>query len=452
MGGTGVIDHFLEVFTRYIDSGFGLLSGEVAFIATTLIVIDVTLAALFWSWGADDDIMARLVKKTLFVGIFAYLIGNWNNLARIIFESFAGLGLKASGTGFTIADMMRPGKVAQTGLDAGRPLLDSISDLMGYWSFFENFIQIAVMLLAWALVLLAFFILAIQLFVTLIEFKLTTLAGFVLIPFGLFGKSAFMAERVLGNVISSGIKVLVLGVIIGIGSSLFSEFTAGFGGRTPTIDEAMAIVLAALTLLGLGIFGPGIANGLVSGGPQLGAGAAVGAGLAAGGMVAAGAATVGAAASGGAALAGGAAAAARGGAALAGGASTAYSLGAAGQTGASGVASGLGGVARAAGSAATSPLRRAVERASSTMRSSFADGARAAFEATGGPSSSGAVGESANDTAPSPTGGNDQPPAWARRMERSQQMSHAVSTTVHAVRSGDSHGGGSSINLSEGDR
>ena len=63
MGGTGVIDHFLEVFTRYIDSGFGLLGGEVAFIATTLIVIDVTLAALFWSWGADDDIIARRLRR-----------------------------------------------------------------------------------------------------------------------------------------------------------------------------------------------------------------------------------------------------------------------------------------------------------------------------------------------------------------------------------------------------
>jgi type IV secretion system protein TrbL len=52
MGNTGVIDQFLGTFTRYIDSGFGLLSGEVAFVATTLIVIDVTLAALFWSWGA----------------------------------------------------------------------------------------------------------------------------------------------------------------------------------------------------------------------------------------------------------------------------------------------------------------------------------------------------------------------------------------------------------------
>ncbi|KAF0104061.1 MAG: type IV secretion system protein TrbL, partial [Rhodospirillaceae bacterium] len=302
MGGTGVIDQFLEVFTRYIDSGFGLLGNEVAFIAATLIVIDVTLAALFWSWSADDDVMARLVKKTLFVGVFAYLISNWNSLARIVFESFAGLGLQASGTGFSIQDLMRPGRVAQTGLDAGRPLLESISGLMGWISFFENFIQIACLLFAWALVLLAFFILAIQLFVTLIEFKLTTLAGFVLIPFGLFGKSAFIAERVLGNVVSSGIKVLVLAVIIGIGSTLFGQFTAGFGGQNPTIDQAMAIVLAALSLLGLGIFGPGIANGLVSGGPQLGAGAVVGTGLATGG------AAMAAGAAGGLAMRGGAAA------------------------------------------------------------------------------------------------------------------------------------------------
>ena len=110
MGGTGVIDNFLGVFTSYIDSGFGLLGGEVAFIATTLIVIDVTLAALFWSWGADDDIIARLVKKTLFIGVFAYLIGNWNNLAQIIFDSFAGLGLKGSGTSFSAADLLRPGE------------------------------------------------------------------------------------------------------------------------------------------------------------------------------------------------------------------------------------------------------------------------------------------------------------------------------------------------------
>jgi type IV secretion system protein TrbL len=144
-------------------------------------------------------------------------------------------------------------------------------------------------MIAWLVVVVAFFILAVQLFVTLIEFKLTTLAGFVLVPFGLFNKTAFLAERVLGNVVTSGVKVLVLAIIVGIGTNLFGEFTQGFGGNQPSLEDALALVLAALSLLGLGIFGPGIATGLTAGAPQLGAGAAVGTALAAGGLGVAGA-------------------------------------------------------------------------------------------------------------------------------------------------------------------
>jgi type IV secretion system protein TrbL len=212
----------------------------------------------------------------------------------------------------------------------------------------------------------------------------------------------------------------------------------------------MAIVLAALSLLGLGIFGPGIASGIVSGGPQLSAGAAVGTGLTAGGMVALGAGAVGAAATGGVSLAGGAAAAARGGAAMAGGASTAYNLGAAGRSGAAAVASGLGGVARAAGSAAASPLRRVATRAAESMRSSFDAGGRAVLGSTSGTSTAGTIGGDA--TEPAPAAKADGPPAWAQRMRRHQQMTHAVQATAQAVRSGDAHGGGSSVNLSESDR
>jgi type IV secretion system protein TrbL len=440
MGGTGVVDRFLDVFTRYIDSGFGLLSGEVAFIATTLIVIDVTLAALFWSWGEGDDIIARLVKKTLFVGVFAYIIGNWNALARIVFESFAGLGLKASGTSFTAAELLQPGRVAQVGLDAGRPILDSIAELMGFVSFFENFIQIVVLLFAWAIVLLAFFVLAIQLFITLIEFKLTTLCGFVLIPFGLFGKTAFMAERVLGNVISSGIKVLVLAVIVGIGSTLFAEFATAIGPE-PTIEDAMAVVLASLCLLGLGVFGPGIASGIVSGGPQLGAGAAAGTALAAGGLA------VGAAA--GAKLAGGAVASAasataHGGAKAAGGATMAYSLGSAGRTGPGVVASGIGAVGQAAGGAAMSPLRKSAEG----LQQSFKDGARGAISATGGKiisPNSGLASGAAPPADPEPAAG---PPAWAKAMKDRQAILHSAQIAAHTLKSGDGGGAGTTIDTS----
>jgi type IV secretion system protein TrbL len=481
MGGTGVVDRFLEVFTSYIDSGFGLLQGEVAFLATTLIVIDVTLAALFWTFGEGDDIVARLVKKTLFVGIFAYIIGNWNTLARIVFESFAGLGLKASGTGFTAAELLQPGRVAQVGLDAGRPILDSISGLMGYISFFENFIQIVVLLFAWVIVLLAFFVLAVQLFVTLIEFKLTVLCGFVLIPFGLFGKTAFMAERVLGNVVSSGIKVLVLAVIVGIGSTLFSEFTDAIGNAQPTIEDAMAIVLGAICLLGLGIFGPGIASGIVSGGPQLGAGAAAGTALAAGGVIAAGAAA------GGAAL-GAAGSTMAGAGRTVGSAASAYRAGAEGKSGLAGVAGGLGNVGRTAVDNAMSPLRRAAGGTSGTTgTSSPGDGNTPSVPAgaatapaqrdSGGvprpPSGPGPVerdsggvpkpqaGPGPAEPAPAPatpasdatpTGSEappSQPPAWARSMRHNQAIVHGASVATHTLRGGDSRGPGASVSVTD---
>ncbi|QUD90144.1 P-type conjugative transfer protein TrbL [Phenylobacterium montanum] len=417
MGGSGVIDQFLNTFSRYIDSGFGLVQGEVHWLAATLVVIDLVLAALFWAWAGDDDVIARLVRKVLFVGAFAYLINNWGSLTRIVFESFAGLGLKASGAGMAEADFLRPGRIAQAGIDAGAPLLTAISGLLGYASFFENFIQIVVLLLAWLIVVLAFFLLAIQLFVCLIEFKLTSLAGFVLIPFGLFGKTAFAAEKVLGNVIASGVKVLVLAVIIGIGSTLFATMTKAIPGQ-PTIQDALSLILAALTLLGLGIFGPGVANGIVSGGPQLGAGAAVGTGLAASGVVVGAAAL----AAGGAAMAGGGLAGlARGGAGLAGAASTAYRAGAAGQSGLGGVAGGLSGMAKAGAQGMASPLRRAAQ----------------------------VFGRGASAEAASSTSGSGGAPAWADALRRQQAAKEAARTAAHIIQTGDRGAGGSSVDLSE---
>src|SRR6202167_13019 len=288
MGGTGVIDNFLGVFTQYIDSGFGLVQGDVRWLAGVLIAIDITLAGLFWAMAPDEDVLARLIKKTLYIGVFAFIIGNFNNLAQIIYNSFAGLGIEAGGGTMSQAQLLQPGRLAQVGITAGQPILTSISGLMGFTSFFDNFVQIAILLIAWLIVVISFFIMAIQLFVSLIEFKLTTLAGFVLVPFGLFDRTAFLAQKVLGNVVASGVKVLVLAVIVGIGTTLFSQFTQTYAGGQPTIEQALSVVLAALAMLGLGIFGPGIATGLISGAPQLGAGAAVGSLIGAGSVIAAG--------------------------------------------------------------------------------------------------------------------------------------------------------------------
>ena len=394
----GVIDQFVATFSAYIDSGFGLLQPDVAFLTSALIAIDITLAGLFWAMGPDTDIVGRFLKKVLYVGAFALILGNFALLSDIVFTSFAQLGLNATGGTITAEDIMKPGFVAATGFDAALPLLDEIEKLTGPLAFFENFVIIAVLFLAWIITLLAFFFLAIQLFVTIIEFKLTTLAGFVLIPFALWNKTSFLAEKVLGNVIASGIKLMVLAIIVGIGSTIFSSITSTFQPDEVTLEQAASIILGSLSLLALGLFGPGIATGLVSGAPQLGAGAAIGtaAGVAAG--------------------------------TVAGGSLAKSAVGAA-----------AGGARSAVGAAAsmTGGARNLAGRMFGNPRDSHQAGARAVFAATGGTGPS---------NPPSPRG-PDSSPDWARRIKRDQGVRDAGMMAASAVRDGDRPGGGTSIEL-----
>ena len=136
MNDVAIIDRFLNVFSTYIDSGFGLLRGEVAFLTATLVAIDMTLAGLYWALGhatgQGEDVMAKLLRKVLYVGAFAYIIGNFNWLASIIFRSFAGLGITATGSAITMENFLQPGRLAKTGIDAAAPILDQIGDMAGF--------------------------------------------------------------------------------------------------------------------------------------------------------------------------------------------------------------------------------------------------------------------------------------------------------------------------------
>jgi type IV secretion system protein TrbL len=414
MDDLAIIDRFTETFSRYIDSGFGLLAGDVAFLTTVLVAIDITLAGIFWAMYGDENVPVQLIRKVLYVGSFALLLNNFKGLADIVFQSFAGLGLKASGTAMTATDLMRPGFVASAGFTASRPLLEKAGELIGITTFFSNFVTIAVLLLAWVIVLLAFFVLAVQLFIAIIEFKLTTLAGFVLVPFALFGQTAFLAERVLGNVISSGIKLMVLAIVVGIGSSIFGTLVRPTADITLT--QAASTILAAIAVFGLAIFVPGIAAGLITGAPQLGAGAAVATTAAAGGTVVAG----GMLASGAARLAGRAS-----GAAIRAAASLTGTVGAAYQAG------GLRGVARAT---VTAPASRAAASATAPVRDAYREGAAQGYRDAGptsgpDPGSPGGV--------PGGGGAAGSPPTWAQRLARRQRMTQAGMIAAQGLREGD---------------
>jgi type IV secretion system protein TrbL len=224
---------------------------------------------------------------------------------------------------------------------------------------------------------------------------------------------------------------MVLAVIVGIGSGFFGEFVAALNGQEPDIGQAMSLVLASIALLGLGIFGPSIASGLVAGAPQLGAGAAVGTTAAAVGSVALG----GAAAVGGARAAGSAAlGAVRAGTSMGAAASTAYTLGQE-TSGSQTVGAGLSGVARAARDSARDRLSTIGGLGAAAER-----GQRAALLAGARTSGAGASHDASTSEAA---------PDWARQMRSEQSARHHRQVALHAIRDGDRGGSGAAPDISE---
>ncbi len=439
MNDFSAIDGFLNTFTTYIDSGFGLISDDVTSLAAILIVIDVTLAALFWAWGQNTDIIQSLVKKTLYVGAFAFIMGNFAMLANIIFDSFATLGLDASAASFAPADLLKPGLVAAEGLSASQPIFDHIGTIApGPFEFFGNLAEVVLLCLGGIIVIAAFFVLSIQLFVLIVEFKLTTLAGFVLVPFAFWRQTTFLAERVLGNVISSGIKVLVIAVVIGIGSTMFETLRTALDPDDMTIEQAFAVVLGALTLMGLAIFCPRIAAGLVSGAPQLSAGAAAGTTLGVGaagvGAVMAGRAAAGAAV-------GAGRAAANGTASTTGGLRAATALGSL-RTGLNGPLAAPLNAAVGLGASAVGGLRQGAGRVADHFRARGTAGQRTVAGAAGVITPAPAAASASSAT----TSG---PPAWTKRFRRQQAMHQGVTVAVHTMNAGDGGGASEGPNLKQ---
>ncbi|OHB31195.1 MAG: conjugal transfer protein TrbL [Phenylobacterium sp. RIFCSPHIGHO2_01_FULL_69_31] len=267
----------MTVFSNTVSAGFAALQGPVNGVFGVMIALVVALTGIQWALSSNREVLASGFGKVLLIGAFAYLINDWEQLSLMIQSGFVDLGLTAGGGGLSRADFLNPGAILQQGWEIVKALGDTPA-------FGENSLDVVgaltdalILGLAMIGIMLAFAILALQIIVTLLEFKIVTLGGFVLLPFGIWSKSSFLAERPLGFVVSSGLKTLALAIVVSGARSVFDQLQPS---GNPDLYEALAILAASLLLAMLAIFIPNLASALVTGGPALGAGAAISSGIA----------------------------------------------------------------------------------------------------------------------------------------------------------------------------
>ncbi|MBL8550902.1 MAG: P-type conjugative transfer protein TrbL [Hyphomonadaceae bacterium] len=265
------VNSFLDQFLVMASNGFGLIQGDVTYVLNALIVISIVLAGVQWALMQEAP-LAPFFRKVLFIGFFAFLINNWETLATAINQSGALLGLRAGGSSMTLADLHNPGRVASIGTELfGRTV--ALGEGM---NIITDFVPLITIYVAAFFVMLGFFLLALQLFVVLIAFKLGSLAAFIALPWGVFNGTAWIAERPLGWVVGSAVRLFVLGFVASISITFVNALPA-----TLTLDAggALNVLLFGLTVMALAWFGPVLASEVVQGQPHLSGADAFRAGL-----------------------------------------------------------------------------------------------------------------------------------------------------------------------------
>ncbi|MFZ4604515.1 MAG: type IV secretion system protein [Caulobacterales bacterium] len=259
----GTVNSFLDQFLGLADAGFGLIQGDVAFVLNALIVISITLAGAQWALGAEAP-MAPFFRKVLFVGFFAFLVNNWDAVATAINESGAMLGLRAGGSGLTLQDLHNPARMAGLGKD----LFGRTIELGEGLNIITDFPTLATIWLAALLVMIAFFVLALQVFVGLIAFKLGSLAAFVALPWGVFSGTAWVAERPLGWVATSAVRLFLLAFVASVAVTFVEAMPTALSLEN---GGALDVLLFGCTILALSWLATTLASEVMQGSPSLSA-------------------------------------------------------------------------------------------------------------------------------------------------------------------------------------
>src|SRR3954467_13648682 len=395
---------WLTVADGYANRLFGLLALiEFAWTAAILVLERTDLQG--WT--------AALIRKMMFIGAFFALLNFGADWIPRIINSFQQIGQNASGLG-----SLAPTDILVQGLNITGNLLSGAASS----GWLGNIGTALSLVFAALLAFLAFLGLTVQLVVTLVESYLVVGAGFIFLGFGGSRWTAPYVERYISLAVSTGVKVMVLYLLLGAGLTLTNGWVVAAraipGSAEPAVD-ALDIAASAVLLLMICWNVPKFTAAILGGTPAFTGGDAVGVvgGLAQGALLA------GTAVAGGVAL-GAKVLAAKGGAMSV---SQAAGMGAGGAGGAagSGGSGGFGG-GGAAGSASS---------ASAPKPRAGGGGAAAAPTAT---SNSGQVSPPAPSAVASDGGSNGQQVSAPVQQSSASSSEGGGATTSSASGTGDS--------------
>lgn len=283
-----VLGTFMNTFLNSINFGYTAIQPTVNFLLAGLITIMIALTAgLTWMFGDWESMIRGLVGKILLIGFILLMVQHWQTYTDDIGTGLAQLGLRAGDNPITPVQFLQdPIKITNQGWELARQIFGQGNAVPSGHFGVANLPDKFIYGLAGIGVFLSFLVISVQILVAYLEFKIINLAALVFVPFAIWQKTEFLSQRSFAFMFASGAKLFVLALVVSIGFTFSLQLTIS---KTPDMENALAVLTGAVMFMALSLAAPGLAQALISGGPQLGAGDALrGAGALAGAVGGAG--------------------------------------------------------------------------------------------------------------------------------------------------------------------
>ncbi|MBR8049212.1 P-type conjugative transfer protein TrbL [Burkholderia multivorans] len=225
------------------------------------------------------DVLNSLVKKVMTIAFFWTLLKMSDTWIPAIINSFKTIGMAAGGAGGSAPSAATPDGIVSTGFDTALAAYQAIGEL-GVMEKIAVVIPVTALAI---LVFLSFLFVAAQLLVTQIESYIAIGGGVILLGFGGSRWTTDMASKYLQYAVATGIKLMVLYMIVGAGQTLFDNLAID---PSNLIQSCLVAAGEALVYAYLGISVPQMASAMMSGSPSMTAGGMLGAAIGAGAAVA----------------------------------------------------------------------------------------------------------------------------------------------------------------------
>ena len=159
-----------------------------------------------------------------------------------------------------MAQFLDPSALISHGLTVVYPVWERYTGIMNV--LMADFLAIQ-SLLATVLILCAFIWMAIQIFLVSVEFYIVTTLAVIMIPFGLFKPTAFLADRAFGAIFAVCIKLMVLVFVASLSLPVVQGLA--FASDNPTFHETLTMLIGVGAVALVMVKAPVIAAGMVSG-------------------------------------------------------------------------------------------------------------------------------------------------------------------------------------------